>query len=111
MKLRDYEAVYLARLRAGISQQAQAAQYGISQSYLSQVEWGRKPVPQHVEVPKLEGKLTEGEGLRLLLRRKGFNMQLAAARLGMSEGRLLRMMRGQVAIPEDVVERLAALFK
>ena len=103
-----HEHMLLFRLRRGLSQSDMARVAGISQGYLSSIEWGIRPVSKDVrqwfeermDLHEYDKTLTDGEHFRIRVRRMGLNMGQASKHFNVSEATLLRWMRDEVDVPD-----------
>jgi len=111
MKLENFERLLLWRLRLGFEQREWAEGFGIGQSMMSQVEWGKRKMSDSLlaDFFAMEGNRTsedrrdkygmlaptKGEQLRIRCRRLGMNMAQSAQFFRISEQFMLDVYRDQ----------------
>jgi len=107
MKIEPHEEFLIWRKREELTQEQAAVKFGVSQGYISHMEQGVRPVLKRVmaEVPKVM-KLTDGERLMVMMRRRGFDMNLGVAKFGFGHAKLLAMLRDEEKVPKEVWEVL-----
>jgi predicted transcriptional regulator len=102
MILEPHEEFMVWRRREGLSQFAAALRYKVSQGYISHMELGVRDIkPEILEAMPDKIEPTEGEQLYVLMRRQGWDMNMAVHKFDSTHANVLKMIRDELAIPSE----------